>query len=248
MAKREMLNTGRKTAFQDQGLQVVMLKRRTSRDSGSSMKVPAVVLLVLGSAHLVSTDSHSLSGVVTLISGQTAFPEFTGVLLVNDVPVEYYDSDIKKIVSRRHWRRNDTIEETDLRDFVITDAYSSMKIGLQHLRKISNHTAGVHALQVFGACDLEDETLSRFFILSAYDGDEKHKHDVLSHTLTTVVPEFVWEKTSELRRLTYTNIYQPLCVRTLRRYLQEDKNILLRKGAVLCRRLFTLSVTVECSS
>ncbi|MFT7816325.1 NADH dehydrogenase (ubiquinone) complex I, assembly factor 6 isoform X1 [Arapaima gigas] len=105
-----------------------------------------------------------------------------------------------------------------------------MKIGLQHLRKISNHTAGIHAFQVFIACDLEDETLSRFFVLSAYDGDEKHQYNVLSHTHTTVVPEFVWEKTTrELRRLTYTNIYQPLCVRTLRRYLQEDKNILLRK-------------------
>ncbi|KAL4597548.1 class I histocompatibility antigen, F10 alpha chain-like [Arapaima gigas] len=226
-----------------------MLRRRTSRDSGSSMKVPAVVLLVLGSAHLVSTDSHSLSLVATLISGETQFPQFTIVLLVNDVPVEYYDSNIKKIVSRRHWRRNDTIEETDLKNLVVTDVHNSMNTELQHLMKISNHTEGVHVYQQFVACDLEDETLSRFLFLSAYDGEEIYQYDALSHTQNTAVPEFVWDKVkSEGRKTVYDNFYQPLCVRTLRRYLQEDKNILLRKGAVLCRRLFTLSVTLKCSS
>ncbi|XP_029115827.1 class I histocompatibility antigen, F10 alpha chain-like isoform X4 [Scleropages formosus] len=168
--------------------------------------------------------------VATFISGETQFPEFTTVLLVNDVPVEYYDSDIKKVVSRRHWRVNDIMEETFLRDFGTGDVYTRMKTSSHIMMKRSNHTQGVHVYQVFTACDLEDNTLNRFFVISAYDGEEKCQYDAIRHTQNTMIPEFVWSKvTREIKQMTYTNLYQPLCVRTLRRYLQEDKNILLRK-------------------
>uniref|UniRef100_A0A8C9V034 Immunoglobulin C1-set domain-containing protein n=1 Tax=Scleropages formosus TaxID=113540 RepID=A0A8C9V034_SCLFO len=213
------------------------------------MKVPAVVLLILGSVHLVTTDSHSLSLVATFICGKTQFPEFTMVLLVNDVPVEYYDSGIKKIVSRRHWRVNDSIQETDLRDYVVADVYNDLQQSSHTLMKKYNHTqgektvhlnvslcvylisTGVHVYQSFTACHLEDDTLRRGFFITAYDGEEKYEYDALSHTQNTLVPEFVWRKvTSDIRKQIFSSIYQPLCVRTLRRYLQEDKNILLRKG------------------
>uniref|UniRef100_A0A8C9V0H6 Ig-like domain-containing protein n=1 Tax=Scleropages formosus TaxID=113540 RepID=A0A8C9V0H6_SCLFO len=194
------------------------------------MKVPAVVLLILSSVHLVSTDSHSLSIMATFISGETQFPEITMAVLVNDVPVEYYDSDINKFVSRRHWRVNDSIQETDLRDYVVADIGNILQKSSHTLMKKYNHTQGVHVSQEFAACDLEDETLSRFFIMSAYDGEEKFQYDALSHIQNTLVPEFVWSKeTSDIRKQIYANTYQPLCVKTLRRYLQEDKNTLLRK-------------------
>uniref|UniRef100_A0A8C9TNR6 Ig-like domain-containing protein n=1 Tax=Scleropages formosus TaxID=113540 RepID=A0A8C9TNR6_SCLFO len=197
------------------------------------MKVPAVVLLILGSVHLASTDTHSLTMVATFISGETQFPEITMVLLVNDVPVEYYDSDIKKIitmavlvndvpveyydsdinkfVSRRHWRVNDSIQETDLRDYVVADIGNILQKSSHTLMKKYNHTQGVHVSQEFAACDLEDETLSRFFIMSAYDGEEKFQYDALSHIQNTLVPEFVWSKeTSDIRKQIYANTYQPL--------------------------------------
>ncbi|XP_029101801.1 class I histocompatibility antigen, F10 alpha chain-like [Scleropages formosus] len=194
------------------------------------MKVPAVVLLILGSVHLVSTDSHSISLMITFIFGETQFPEFTVVLLVNDVPVEYYDSDIKKIVSRRHWRVNDSIQETDIRDHVGANFYSAMKTSLNTMMKRSNHTQGVHVYQTFAACDLEEDTLSSFIVIEAYDGAQKYQYDALTHTQNALVPELFWSKiTSDVIKQTFSNIYRPLCVRTLRRYLQEDKNILLRK-------------------
>ncbi|MFT7816382.1 major histocompatibility complex class I-related gene protein-like isoform X2 [Arapaima gigas] len=196
------------------------------------MRVPAVVLLVLGSAHLVCAETNSLSLLVTFIIGETPFPELTGVLMVNDIPVEY--GDLKKVVSRRHWRPNDTIQESHLRDFVVAEAYAEMKSASLTMMKHFNHTEGVHVYQAFVACDLEDDKLSRFFITKAYDGDENYQYDMISHTQNTTVPEFMWGKLQkEAAKMVYTNIHQPLCVRTLRRYLREDKNILLRKGAVL---------------
>uniref|UniRef100_A0A8C9RPH3 Ig-like domain-containing protein n=1 Tax=Scleropages formosus TaxID=113540 RepID=A0A8C9RPH3_SCLFO len=168
--------------------------------------------------------THSLTMVATFISGETQFPEITMVLLVNDVPVEYYDSDIKKIVSRRHWRANDSIQETDLRDYVVAVLYSGMKTSLNTMMKRSNQTQGAHVYQSFTACDLENDTLSRFFIMSAYDEEEKYQYDALSHIQNTFVPEFVWSKVkSDIRKHIFSSIYQPLCVRTLRRYLDSSR-------------------------
>ncbi|XP_029115831.1 class I histocompatibility antigen, F10 alpha chain-like isoform X2 [Scleropages formosus] len=205
----------------------------SSRDTVSSiiiMKVPAVVLLILGSVHLVSTESNCLSLLSMLISGETQLPELTIVVMINDVPVEYYDSDIKKFVSRRHWRKNDTIQETHLRNDVALHIHNSMKKELFILMKKCNETEGVHIFQGVAACDLENETLGKFFVVEAFDGEEKYQYDALTHTQNTLVPEFVWnEEKGNQRKAIFTNMYQPLCVRTLRRYLQEDKNILLRK-------------------
>uniref|UniRef100_A0A8C9TQL0 Ig-like domain-containing protein n=1 Tax=Scleropages formosus TaxID=113540 RepID=A0A8C9TQL0_SCLFO len=152
------------------------------------------------------------------------FPEFTVVLLVNDVPVEYYDSDIKKIVSRRHWRVNDSIQETDIRDHVGANFYSAMKTSLNTMMKRSNHTQGVHVYQTFAACDLEEDTLSSFIVIEAYDGAQKYQYDALTHTQNALVPELFWSKiTSDVIKQTFSNIYRPLCVRTLRRYLDSSR-------------------------
>uniref|UniRef100_A0A8C9W0A3 Ig-like domain-containing protein n=1 Tax=Scleropages formosus TaxID=113540 RepID=A0A8C9W0A3_SCLFO len=210
-----------------------MLRRRTSRDTVSSiiiMKVPTVVLSILCSVHLVSTETHSLSMRATLIYGETPFPEFSLVVLVNDVPVEYYDSDIKKFVSRRHWRVNDTIEEFRFRNFMVEEIYNAMKVPSLFLRRHFNHTEGLHIYQGVAACDLEDNKVNRFFITSAYDREEKYQYDVLTQAQNTLGPEFVWNKIfMEAKKLRCSYVYKPLFEEILRRYLQEDKNILLRK-------------------
>lgn len=41
----------------------------------------------------------------------------------------------------------------------------------------------------------------------------------------------------EAKKLTYINVYQPLCLKLLRQYLQQDKNVLMRRGTEL-RGLF----------
>ncbi|KPP63290.1 hypothetical protein Z043_118465 [Scleropages formosus] len=90
--------------------------------------------------------------------------------------------------------------------------------------------AGVHVYQKFAACDLEGDSLTRFFLQDAYEGVETRNYDILTQAYSPLVPELIWTKVQmETKKLTYINVYQPLCLRTLRRYLQENKNILLRK-------------------
>uniref|UniRef100_A0A8C9V1M1 Ig-like domain-containing protein n=2 Tax=Scleropages formosus TaxID=113540 RepID=A0A8C9V1M1_SCLFO len=186
----------------------------------------------------LETACHSLRLLVTLISGDTQFPELTLVLMVNDIPVEYYDSNVTRIVSRRHWIVNESIEESHLKNFVVQKIYKSMKMQSHLLTVFINQTiyrmhsspAGVHVYQKFAACDLEGDSLTRFFLQDAYEGVETRNYDILTQAYSPLVPELIWTKVQmETKKLTYINVYQPLCLRTLRRYLQENKNILLRK-------------------
>ncbi|XP_018621400.1 major histocompatibility complex class I-related gene protein-like [Scleropages formosus] len=167
--------------------------------------------------------------------------------MVNDIPVEYYDSNVTRIVSRRHWIVNESIEESHLKNFVVQKIYKSMKMQSHRLTQRFNHAGktitldnkveiikrsekGVHVYQKFAACDLEGDSLTRFFLQDAYEGVETRNYDILTQAYSPLVPELIWTKVQmETKKLTYINVYQPLCLRTLRRYLQENKNILLRK-------------------
>uniref|UniRef100_A0A8C9VYJ0 Ig-like domain-containing protein n=1 Tax=Scleropages formosus TaxID=113540 RepID=A0A8C9VYJ0_SCLFO len=190
------------------------------------------------------TACHSLRLLVTLISGDTQFPELTLVLMVNDIPVEYYDSNVTRIVSRRHWIVNENRLRT-WNSFVTRrlPVYTRTcgicgKLVLtvfinQTIYRMHSSPAGVHVYQKFAACDLEGDSLTRFFLQDAYEGVETRNYDILTQAYSPLVPELIWTKVQmETKKLTYINVYQPLCLRTLRRYLQENKNILLRKGTV----------------
>ncbi|KAL7827275.1 hypothetical protein SRHO_G00329930 [Serrasalmus rhombeus] len=51
-------------------------------------------------AAAVNTGSHSLCAMATFIMGETPFPEFTVLIMVDDIFTTYYDSGEKKAVSR----------------------------------------------------------------------------------------------------------------------------------------------------
>nr|XP_023659139.1 major histocompatibility complex class I-related gene protein-like isoform X2 [Paramormyrops kingsleyae] len=200
------------------------------KDTSGFMVFPAVVLLVLGSPHRTSSASHSLSLMATFISGETPFPELTLAVTVNNVPVEYYDNNIKKVVSRRHWRANNTVEDTDRQYFVVENVHRSMKSQTHNLRKRFNHTNGICISQKFAACTLEGDSLSQFFLRDAYEGEETRTYDILEQRYDPHVPELMWTKLKmEAKKLTYINVYQPLCLKLLRQYLQQDKNVLMRR-------------------
>ncbi|XP_072562103.1 major histocompatibility complex class I-related gene protein-like isoform X1 [Paramormyrops kingsleyae] len=194
------------------------------------MVFPAVALLILGSPHHTSSAFHSLSLLATFIYGETPFPELTLVLTVNNVPVEYYDSNIKELVSRRHWRPNDFVEDTESKYFVMEETHRSMKIDSHRLMKHFNHTNGIHFYQRLATCTLEGDSLNWFFLRDAYEGKETRTYDILEQRYNPHVPELIWSKIkTEAVQLIYINVYQPLCLKVLRQYLQQDKNVLMRR-------------------
>nr|XP_055024613.1 class I histocompatibility antigen, Gogo-C*0202 alpha chain-like [Misgurnus anguillicaudatus] len=61
-----------------------------------------IVLYMLSCLTIVKAGSHSLMMFATYINGQTQFPEFSTVVLLDDLQLAYYDSVTGKLVHRRN--------------------------------------------------------------------------------------------------------------------------------------------------
>ncbi|KAJ8334779.1 hypothetical protein SKAU_G00404180 [Synaphobranchus kaupii] len=177
-----------------------------------------------------NTDSHSLWILATFIEGETQFPKFSAVLMVDDVQVEYFDSNDNKIISRRHWTVEDVVEEQDLKTFAFFSIRDDLTISFQLLKPRFNHTGGVHTYQQIVGCELNDEVASPLKMWDAYDGIATLSYNKVTNKGHSFFPELIWSNLkSEAIQQMKTHVYQPLCVRTLKSYLKQDKNTVMRK-------------------
>ena len=61
----------------------------------------------------LSTVIHSLQSFDTASSGLSTFPEYVMVLMVDEVQVEYYDSNTQRIINKQDWADQANREESD---------------------------------------------------------------------------------------------------------------------------------------
>ncbi|KAI1892975.1 hypothetical protein AGOR_G00139030 [Albula goreensis] len=189
-------------------------------------------LLLLTQATAVHTVSHSLWGFATLIYGETQFPEFSGVLMVDDVPVLYYDSNNRKVISRLQQNSEGRDDDSIHKDvqFVTETACTSMKIRSYQVKSLNNHTEGVHVYQRLVGCVLDNDKDSKTMERDAYDGVEARSYNMWNYTFNPLWPVLMFSQGQiESILLEYTSIYQPICTRTLKHYLKKVKNVVLRK-------------------
>ncbi|KAG9336006.1 hypothetical protein JZ751_003265, partial [Albula glossodonta] len=189
-------------------------------------------LLFLLQATAVHTGSHSLWGIVTLIYGETQFPEFSGVLMLDDVPVLYYDSNNRKVISRLQQiskdRGDDYIHEAV--QFVTERIYNTMKRRSHQIKSLNNHTEGVHVYQRLAGCVLDNDKERKTMERDAYDGTEASSYNMWNYTFNPLWPVLMFSQGHlETILMEYTNIYQPICIQTLKYYLNKVKNVVLRK-------------------
>lgn len=76
----------------------------------------------------------------TYIVGQTPFPEFSAVLMLDDVQLAYYDSITWSVVGRIPSDSKYQNEEKSDADIVFLDMYYSMKERAVYFKKHLNHT------------------------------------------------------------------------------------------------------------
>ncbi|XP_061115065.1 popy class I histocompatibility antigen, alpha chain E-like [Conger conger] len=191
-------------------------------------------LLFLLQATDVNTGSHSLWAFATFIYGQTQFPEFSGVVMLDDLQVLYYDRNIKKWLSRSQPSSTNVVEDFILEgaNSVMEDTYNSMRNPAHRVNLFSNHTEGVHVHQKLGGCvlDNDNDKPSPLMGWEAYDGTEVTRYDIHNRTVNPLWPQLMWSTLKEKTcQMIYINIYQPICIQTLKYYLEKEKNIVLRK-------------------
>src|SRR4029434_7391436 len=88
---------------------------------------------------LIFTGSHSLRALSTLIIGDTPFPEFSVVGMLDDIQVAYYDSNVENLIYRQF---KSELEDEEKKDaiFIIGAIHRSMK-ALFYTHQF-NHTHG----------------------------------------------------------------------------------------------------------
>ncbi|KAJ8334788.1 hypothetical protein SKAU_G00404270 [Synaphobranchus kaupii] len=150
--------------------------------------------------------------------------------MVDDVQVEYFDNKDNKVISRRHWKVEDVVEEPDLKTSVMFHVRDDLIVGFQLMKPRLNHTDGVHTYQRITGCEMNADAASPVLMWDAYDGIGTRSYNKVTNAYSPLFPEFMWSKLKyEAVQQLNINLYQPLCVRTLKSYLQQDKNTVMRK-------------------
>ncbi|XP_043103336.1 uncharacterized protein LOC122350716 [Puntigrus tetrazona] len=184
------------------------------------------------SGYSPTSSSHSLMALATYIVGQTPFPEFSAVLMLDDVQIGYYDSVTWSVMHRTPRDSKYQNEEKSDADIVFLNMYNTMKEREVYFKEHINHTNGLHVQQRIAGCELLDNDkpgpLQRW---DAFNGQEIGEYTF--DTEKNVQTKIIWGPWGQLTRLHMRflceNIYQPICIKVLRRYLYVKKNSVMRK-------------------
>ncbi|XP_064200352.1 major histocompatibility complex class I-related gene protein-like isoform X3 [Anguilla rostrata] len=187
------------------------------------------VLTLLYFVTAVCAGTHSLWYFVTITTGPSPFPEIVMVGMVDDVPVEYYDSVDRMVIPRQHWHKDNEVYAKWKR-VAITRTSDSLKNRFQHMMEHFNHSVTLHTYQRIAGCELDDDGTERFQAKDSYNGMDVLFYDVQSYTWSSLVPEMrkdYW--LIESYKGLFYQLYQPLCVQNLKSYLHQERSILKRK-------------------
>ncbi|XP_052419467.1 hereditary hemochromatosis protein homolog [Carassius gibelio] len=183
---------------------------------------------------VVSAGSHSLMTLVTYIDGQTQFPEFSVVVMLDDLQIGYYDSVTWKPVYRIHSDAKYFEEEQSDAGLVFGDMYTGMKNRVFYLKKLQNHTAGVYVQQRLAGCELlNDYKPGPVHFWDAFGGQNMEEliFDTQKKDIQIKKPWMIsWDQTKLNKvKFMYENLYHPTCIKVLQRYLNMEKSNLMRK-------------------
>ncbi|XP_026110939.1 major histocompatibility complex class I-related gene protein-like isoform X2 [Carassius auratus] len=169
---------------------------------------------------------------VVSAAGQTPFPEFSAVLMLDDVQIAYYDSKTWKLVYRSHNESKYYDEEKSNAEYVFRVQYNELKYLEFHYNDHFNHS-GVHVTQRLAGCELlNNDKPGPLYYWDAFDGQNVGEltFDIEKKEIQNKLLWKTWDQAAQFRiKFLHQNVYHPICIKTLRRYLNMEKNNVMRK-------------------
>ncbi|XP_030645167.1 class I histocompatibility antigen, F10 alpha chain-like [Chanos chanos] len=169
-------------------------------------------------------------------------PDYFELMTVDDVPVFYYNSNMKGAIPVPEWLSSTTaIKFWDFSTY--TAEIDNLKIvkGLKSAAQQFNVTgASKNIYQAHGRCDLRPDGTAQAFLTHAFNGKDFISLDIESKTFIATVPQAVLYK--RLRERDQANLelvvyfYHTTCVEGIKEFLQHAPSLCIKKVPEL--RLF----------
>ncbi|XP_074542593.1 major histocompatibility complex class I-related protein 1-like isoform X1 [Halichoeres trimaculatus] len=202
------------------------------------MKIISLPFILGLFLHDTTAVTHSLKFFYTASSNVPDFPEFVAVGLVDDVQIDYYDSNTQKDVPKQDWMRK-VEEEKDRADYwqVETEkrkgAQQDFSESIKNITKRFNQTGGIHLFQNMYGCEWDDETDNvTGYDQYGYDGEDFITFDFNTSTWTTAKQQAILTKQNwdqDKYDLDYSKNYlTEVCPKWLKKYLNYGNSSLLR--------------------
>ncbi|XP_061574560.1 LOW QUALITY PROTEIN: T-cell surface glycoprotein CD1b-like [Cololabis saira] len=182
------------------------------------------------------SGKHSLWALATYISGSTQFPEFSVVLMLDDIQVGYYDSESDRMMRvDGAGKKEAELGLAKQAVFILQDMLQDMRKRLDVLRDDLNLTApGVYVHQRLTGCEVRQGGQPE--IIMFRDGANRQEADGLQYNMTHFLyfsgsrRQFQWDTLKQkYMQMLYSDIYLPFCVQTLQQLLEREKHLVMRR-------------------
>ncbi|XP_061922695.1 class I histocompatibility antigen, F10 alpha chain-like [Entelurus aequoreus] len=179
---------------------------------------------------------HTLKYFYTSSSQVPNFPEFVIVGYVDEVQIDYCDSESRKAEAKQDWMNQITEEDPNYwqrqtENFVVAEQVD--KVNIEILKKRFNHTGGVHIVQRMYGCEWNDETDEvKGWEQEGYDGEDFISLDMKTWTWTAAKQQafptkLKWDQDTHLIS-NHKYYYTEECPSYLKKYVKYGKEVLMR--------------------
>ncbi|KAK6303499.1 hypothetical protein J4Q44_G00259530 [Coregonus suidteri] len=174
--------------------------------------------------------SHSLWALALHILGETEFPEFCVLWMLDDIQVGYYDSNSWRFISRTD---GNTDEYEGVAQGVSWDMYLSMRKRSSLLQHRFNSTTGIFVHQRLVGCELMgNEKQGQLMIKEAFNGVDGGvlNFNKLQYNYHPKWPELEFnQQRTHYVQMGLDKVYLPICIKSLKDYLKKEEKLVMRK-------------------
>ncbi|XP_076735045.1 class I histocompatibility antigen, F10 alpha chain isoform X1 [Maylandia zebra] len=153
--------------------------------------------------------------------------------MVDDVQIEYYDSDTEKMVPKQDWFARNTDQQYWERETDISrDQQQGFKANIEILKPRFNQTGGVHIVQWMYGCEWDETGEVKGYMQFGYDGEAFISFDLKTETCVAPVQQAVITKNKwDSNRALITqrkNYLTQICPEWLKKYVNYGRSSLMR--------------------
>ncbi|XP_048375967.1 major histocompatibility complex class I-related gene protein-like isoform X2 [Stegostoma tigrinum] len=174
---------------------------------------------------------HSLRYFYTAMTPIHGLPKFLAIGYVDDIPIDYYDSDLRKLIPLQRWMAE--CQDPEYWEQQTQVLRSSEHIGLTNIQTALNRTnqsGGIHTVQVMHGCELQTDGRSNGFHQEGWDGQDYISFDKEHMVWVTpvswgLITKNKWDqdKARNLQRKIYL---ERTCIEWLKTYLKQGEKAL----------------------